>query len=212
MNKKRAGAGSIEQVDDLFPEDQKMHDPGGKVRLALSADVKSSADFGGDNKEYRYTLKRVWDASLGSVLFVMMNPSTADPYVDDPTVAKCQRYARAWGYGTMLVGNTFAYRATNQKDLLQVADPVGPKNDKYLLHMAAEAGMIVLAYGKPHKNLCQRGRDVAALLRRAGHKLHVLKLCNDGTPSHPLYLRGTLKPYLFGEAANILPTEALRVE
>ena len=95
------------------------HDPGGKVRLALSADVKSWAEFGGDNKEYRYTLKRVWNASLGSVLFVMMNPSTADPYVDDPTGAKCQRDARAWGYGTMWVGNTFAYRATNQNELMR---------------------------------------------------------------------------------------------
>jgi hypothetical protein len=176
-----------------------MHDPGGKVRLALSADVKSWADFGGDNNEYRYTLKRVWDASLGSVLFVMMNPSTADPYVDDPTVAKCQRYARAWGYGTLFVGNTFAYRATNQKVLLQVADPVGPENDEWLLKMAQQAGRIVLAYGKPHKQLCQRGRDVASLLRRAGHELYVLKLCNDGTPSHPLYLKGTLRPSLFGD-------------
>jgi hypothetical protein len=183
-------------------EASETHDPGGKVRLALSADVKSWAEFGGENKEYRYTLKRVWDASLGSVLFVMMNPSTADPYVDDPTVAKCQRYARAWGYGTMLVGNTFAYRATNQKDLLRVADPVGPKNDKYLLQMAAQAELIVLAYGKPHKNLCQRGRDVAALLRRAEHELHALKLCNDGTPSHPLYLKGTLRPILFEEAST----------
>ena len=177
------------------------HDPGGKVRLALSANVKSWAEFGGDNKEYRYTLKRVWDASLGSVLFVMMNPSTADPFVDDPTVAKCQRYARAWGYGTLWVGNTFAYRATNQKVLLQVADPVGPENDEWLLKMAAEAGMIVLAYGKPHKNLCQRGRDVAALLRRAGHELHVLKLCNDGTPSHPLYLKSTLRPCAYIETS-----------
>jgi len=174
-----------------------MHDPGGKVRLALSDDVVSWAEFGGRNNEYRYALRRVWNGSLSSVLFVMMNPSTADPYVDDPTVAKCQRYARAWGYGTMWVGNTFAYRATNQKDLMQVADPVGPRNDEWLLKMAAQAEMIVLAYGKPHKILCPRGRDVATLLRRAGHKLHVLKLCNDGTPSHPLYLKGTLRPCLY---------------
>jgi hypothetical protein len=177
-----------------------MHDPGGKVRLTLTHDVVSWAEFGGENNEYRYALRRVWDASLGSVLFVMMNPSTADPFVDDPTVAKCQRYARAWGYGTLWVGNTFAYRATNQKHLMQVADPVGPQNDEWLLKMAAQAGIIVLAYGKPHKNLCQRGRDVAALLRHAGHKLHVLKLCNDGTPSHPLYLKGTLRPILLSEA------------
>jgi hypothetical protein len=176
-----------------------MHDPGGKVRLALADDVQSWAEFGGKNNEYRYALKRVWNDALGSVLFVMMNPSTADPYVDDPTVAKCQRYARSWGFGTLWVGNTFAYRATNQKQLMLVADPVGPRNDEWLLKMAEQAGMIVLAYGKPHKQLCQRGKDVATLLRGAGHKLHALKLCKDGTPSHPLYLLGRLKPCLLGE-------------
>ncbi len=179
-----------------------MHDPGGKIRLTLSDDVKSWARFGGEDGEYRYALRRVWDRSLGSVLFVMMNPSTADPFVDDPSVAKCQRYARAWGYGTLLVGNTFAYRATNQKRLMQVADPVGPKNDQWLLKMAAQAGMIVLAFGKPHNNLRQRGRDVVELLKRSGHEMHVLKLCKDGTPSHPLYLRGTLMPALFEGAGT----------
>ena len=177
-----------------------MHDPGGKVRLTLANDVQSWAEFGGNNQEYRYTLKRVWDTSLPAVLFVMMNPSTADPFVDDPTVAKCQRYARRWGFGTLWVGNTFAYRATNQKHLLSVDDPVGPRNDEWLLTMAAQAKTIVLAYGKPHKNLCSRGADVAKLLRGAGHALHVLKQCNDGTPSHPLYLRGSLDPILHGEA------------
>jgi len=200
MSNRRAGARTLEHTIELFPEDKRkeIHDPGGKVRLTLSHDVVSWAEFGGENKEYRYALRRVWDKSLGSVLFVMMNPSTADPFVDDPTVAKCQRYARAWGYGTLWVGNTFAYRATNQKQLMQVADPVGPENDEWLLKMAKQAGIIVLAYGKPHKHLCQRGSDVAALLRSAGHELHVLKLCNDGTPSHPLYLKGTLKPCLLG--------------
>jgi hypothetical protein len=185
-----------------------MHDPGGKVRLALSDDVVSWAEFGGKNHEYRYALRRVWDDALGSVLFVMMNPSTADPFVDDPTVAKCQRYARAWGYGTLWVGNTFAYRATDQKQLLQVADPVGPANDEWLLKMAEQAGIIVLAYGKPHNDLRQRGRDVARLLMRAGHKLHVLKLCIDGTPSHPLYLKGTLKPTLFVDDRQNAPIQA----
>ena len=71
--------------------------------------------------------------------------------------------------------------------------------------------MIVLAYGKPHKNLCQRGSDVAAQLRQAGHELHALKLCNDGTPSHPLYLKGTLRPSLFGEAINNLPPRRIRM-
>lgn len=83
-----------------------------------------------------------------------MNPSTADPMVDDPTVAKCGRFARRWGYGGLLVGDTFAYRATDQARLAEIEDPVGPDNDNHLLTMAAEASLVVFAYGKPkHRTL-----------------------------------------------------------
>ncbi len=173
------------------------HDPGGKVRLKLASDVVSRAVFGGERHEYRYVLHRVWDAGKPTVLFVLMNPSTADTEVDDPTIAKCQRYARTWGYGAMFIGNTFAYRVTDQKQLLQIADPVGPENDRHILEMAALADLIVLAYGKPHTKLRERGAAVQAMLRNQDHTLHAFKLCLDGTPSHPLYLPGDLQPVAF---------------
>ncbi|MEO8737891.1 MAG: DUF1643 domain-containing protein [Edaphobacter sp.] len=122
------------------------------------------------------------------------DPSTANPTADDPTVAKCRRHAEKWGYGTLLVGNTFAYRATDQKRLMSVADPVGPENS-HLLAMATRSTMIVFAYGKPPRSLQHRGPAVARMLSGGGRRpLHVLKLCGDGTPSHPLYLRGDLTP------------------
>ena len=96
----------------------------------------------------------------------------------------------------MYVANTFAYRATDQKRLLEVADPVGPENDRYILRMAKASSLIVLAYGRPHALLRARGLAVQALLRAKGYTLHVLKSCMDGTPSHPLYLRDDLTPTL----------------
>ncbi|RZU28885.1 DUF1643 domain-containing protein [Edaphobacter modestus] len=174
------------------------HDAGGKVLLPVPIWVRSKAVFGGPKDEYRYTLEREWDTSLPTVMICMMNPSTASPAVDDPTVAKCRRYAEDWGYGRLLVGNTFAYRATDQKRLMIVADPIGPENDAHLQAMAQRASMIVFAYGKPHRSLQHRGPTVARLLSDGGRRpLHVLKLCNDGTPSHPLYQRGDLKPSLW---------------
>lgn len=170
------------------------HDPGGKSFLSLPVWVKGEAVFGGGRKQYRYQLSRAWDASLPTVLVIMMNPSTADPLYDDPTVAKCRRYAEDWGYGALFVGNTFAYRATDQAQLMNVPDPVGPENDQHLLAMAERADLIVLAYGKPHKKLQARGGEVARLLSRNGRQLHVLELSQDGTPKHPLYLKGSLKP------------------
>ena len=99
----------------------------------------------------------------------MMNPSTADPSADDPTVAKCRRFAVKWGYGGMYVGNTFAYRATDQSRLAQIPDPIGPDNDRHLLAMAADSALVVFAYGQPkHRTLRARGPAVARLLQDQG--------------------------------------------
>jgi len=190
----------MQQVE-LFPEPtmKPKHDPGGKVRLVLSADVKTKAVFGGPGDCYRYRLSRTWDEKKPHALFVMMNPSTADLLVDDPTVAKCGRFARAWGYGGIFVGNTFAYRATDKKHLRTVADPIGPDNDTHLVAMAKVSHIVVFAYGQPgNRTLAPRGQHVARLLiEKAGVTPHVLKLSKGGTPYHPLYLLESLKPVIW---------------
>ncbi len=171
------------------------HDPGGQIKRKLAVDVKGYALFGGPRNEYRYILRRDWDDRLPATMFVMMNPSVADVHVDDPTVARCQTFARRWGSGRLYVTNTFAYRVTNQKQLLAVKDPVGPDNDVHILAMARLSKLIVIAYGRPDKTLRQRGLDVCAMLKEHGHNLYTLKLNGDGTPRHPLYLGGNLKPF-----------------
>src|SRR3954469_17706712 len=78
---------------------------------------------------YRYALWRVWDADRGLCNFLMLNPSTADETVNDPTVARCARRARSWGYGGLVVTNLFAFRATDPSGLRAAPDPVGPEDD-----------------------------------------------------------------------------------
>jgi hypothetical protein len=174
------------------------HDPGGKVRLAISPDVESYAVWGGPDKCYRYLLRRTWNEKKQHAMFIMMNPSTADEMVDDRSVAKCQRFAKAWDYGGIYVGNTFAYCATYKKDLRGIEDPVGPENDKHLIAMAKLAGIVIFAYGQPgHKSLQDRGKLLAKTLIDKGVKPYVLKLSKDGTPRHPLYLRKTLEPVVW---------------
>ncbi|MCT6855427.1 MULTISPECIES: DUF1643 domain-containing protein [Bombella] len=172
------------------------HHVGTAKPLRLADDVTSTARYDGPGECYRYTLRRVWDETKPLIMWVMMNPSVATEYGDDRSVAKCQRYSRKWGYGGMFVGNSFAYRCTDQKRLLEVPDPIGPETNHYLLEMAAHAERIVLAYGTPQaKALRARGPEVALLLLRAGYEVTALRLSRKGhRPEHPLYLPETLTP------------------
>jgi len=174
------------------------HNVGDARPLRLRDDVVSTAVYDGPGDCYRYRLHRVWDAARPSILWLMMNPSVATEVGDDRTVAKCQRYARAWGYGGIFVGNTFAYRCTDQKRLLEVPDPIGPGNDAALLDMARDAAMTILAYGAPHhKSLRARGTEVAHMLAASGIPLHAMRISRSGRPEHPLYLPGALQPRIF---------------
>jgi len=183
-------------MDDIFLDSifgKPSHDPGGKVRINVSSDIVSTADFSKCEK-YRYSLSRTWNSKLPSVLFIMMNPSTADIHVNDPTVAKCIRYAKSWGYGKLMVGNVCGYRATDKKMLLEVSDPVGPENHSSIVKMALEANLTVIAHGQLPKNLQKHAKIACDLLRNTRIELHYLKLSVDGTPCHPLYLKENLKP------------------
>lgn len=178
-------------MKDLFTG----HHVGQSRPLRLSDDVVSTATYGGEDNCYRYTLRRVWEEGRPMVMWLMMNPSVATEHGDDRTVAKCQRYARAWGYGGMFVGNSFAYRCTDQKRLLEVDDPVGPDNDAHLLKMARQADLVVLAYGSPQaKGLRARGTEVARLMGQNGIRVTALRLSKSGRPEHPLYLPSILTP------------------
>ncbi len=81
----------------VLPQSSSCSGPGGQIRRPLKDGVTGPAKFGGKNKEYRYPLSRIWDVNKPHALLVLMNPSTADCSSDDPTVAKCQVFAKGWG-------------------------------------------------------------------------------------------------------------------
>jgi len=167
--------------------------------------------------KYRYKLWREWrgthdpkhwrwlgekdgaGAELGdplSVLFVMLNPSTADGETDDATIRKCVGFAKLWRYERVAVVNLFAYRATKPRDLFAAKankiDIIGWQNQECVQEMVRDAGLIVCAWG---------GHGV-------GHEFHIeevrgwlepkrqfhLGLTRDGQPRHPLYVPYSQKP------------------
>ncbi|WP_458095736.1 DUF1643 domain-containing protein [Roseomonas sp. WA12] len=176
---------------------QDLHDPGGKIRLKVGAEVVSRAEFSEDGR-YRTVLERRWDGlpfgSPGVCAWIMMNPSTADEQVDDPTVRRARDFTRRWGFGAMVVLNAFALRATKPTMLLEVEDPIGPGNDQAIADWAARADRLVVAWGLPPKPLRRRATELAAILARAGAQPLALKVTADGQPGHPLYIAGDTVP------------------
>jgi hypothetical protein len=158
-------------------------------------------------RKYRYTLWREFGADYlfdggnrmreGFAQFIGLNPSTADEVVDDPTVRRCIRFSKDWGFGALCMTNIFAYRATLPKDMMAVHEPIGEDNDEHLYNLAKNAGIVICAWGKDG-NYKERGKFVIARLWEvAEEKLHHLGLNGDGTPKHPLYLKASTKPIPF---------------
>ncbi|MGD9836042.1 MAG: DUF1643 domain-containing protein [Piscinibacter sp.] len=131
----------------------------------------------------------------------MLNPSTADADLDDPTIRRCLGYARAWDLGGLEVVNLYAYRATKPARLQRVtrAEAVGPDNDCYIWGAARRCREVVCAWGAHHM-VDRRAREVLDLLRRAGAMPTCLATTVDGHPSHPLYLKRELVPVPFDGA------------
>lgn len=142
---------------------------------------------------YRYLLTRVWNPAGRRALFVMLNPSTATEVQNDPTVERCERRARALGFGAFRVTNIFAFRARDPRVMKAAADPVGPANDAAIAESAGWADAIVCAWGTHGAHL-GRGAAVARLLAGQGRPLTVLGLTRGGHPQHPLYIAYDRQP------------------
>ena len=169
-------------------------------RQFRKGDAASTAEYS-DCQRFRYVLTRVWCPGGPRVLFVMLNPSTATECQNDPTVERCERRARALGFGGVRVTNIFAFRATDPRLMRAVDDPVGPGNDAAILGSVAWADQIVCAWGA-HGAHRGRGRAVARMLRRTGAALFHLGLTKDGEPRHPLYVAYSVSPLPWGSAGD----------
>ncbi|MGT2474582.1 DUF1643 domain-containing protein [Paraburkholderia terrae] len=139
---------------------------------------------------YRYLLTRAAESLSplkSTALFVMLNPSTADATLDDPTIRRCRQFAKLWDCDGLAVANLYALRATDPALLWSHPDPVGPDNDNYLWSFARESDNVVCAWGSNAEP--GRAARVACILIDAGARLWCLGTTKDGSPRHPLYVR-----------------------
>lgn len=152
--------------------------------------ASSFARFSADGL-YRYSLYKSRNPVIDhnhTMLWIMLNPSTATHEKDDPTVRKCQVMAFRGGFHAVTIANLFALRSTDPKGLHEASDPVGPENADTLELMIRQHDMIVAAWGSfRHPLLNKMSQHVRACANRFRRHLYCLKANKDGNPKHPLY-------------------------
>ena len=142
-----------------------------------------------DPPVYRYTLTREWEPAPRMMVWIMLNPSTADHQVDDPTIQACMGFARRNGCGGICVVNLFAFRSSSPAVMRQALDPVGPRNNTILKQVLTRAvrsgGTVVAGWGNGGDHL-GRAHEVARLCHQWGVDLKCFATTQAGWPRHPL--------------------------
>lgn len=139
------------------------------------------------NERYRYQATYTWQTDRKPVCFILLNPTLVEHEQTDPTTNKCLMFAKAWGYGSLIVVNLFALRVSSPQHLTKSTDPVGKTNNHYIVEAALAADRVVVAWGR-NGNYLNRDEQVLTLLQECGVQPYCLKRTKWGYPHHPLYL------------------------
>jgi len=143
-----------------------------------------------EDRIYRYALWRIWDNNKPLIMFIGLNPSTADEDNNDRTINRVKNFASDWGYGGFYMVNLFAYITPYRNELKNCTDPVG-ENDGWLERLSKKCEKIVFAWGSS-KIAKERAKEVVQKFDG-----YALKKNKDGSPRHPLYIKSDTELQLF---------------
>jgi len=147
---------------------------------------------------YRYWLKRWWSTPEVTqngdypILWVMLNPSTANASINDPTIHEITKRSAFLGYRRLEVVNLFAYRSS--KPMYIPRDfglAVGQDNDRHIVEAMNRAHMVIAAWGAPPAvwlsgMVADRIAQIRVLAESASKGLYAMARTSDGAPKHPL--------------------------
>lgn len=156
----------------------------GNEILPASAVYKGAAFS--DCRKYRYALWRIWDKRKPFIMFIGLNPSTANEHENDATIRSVERISINNGYGGFYMMNCFPFVSTNPKDLIAIADsPEQHLNNTWLMEMKLKCSDVVFAWGNFDvvKDL-KRDTELSEMFPKA----KVLVKNKNGSPRHPLYV------------------------
>ena len=146
---------------------------------------------------YRYSLTRRWNRGP-IMLFVMLNPSTADADVDDPTIRRCIGFARREGMAELRVVNLWPFRSPNTAALHEWIN--GGKlrgamvvNGRHIEDELGACDQVVVAWGAdksswPNSYSFERVCDRLGLMDDP-RRVRCLGTTKRGQPRHPLYVK-----------------------
>lgn len=140
--------------------------------------------------KYRWLLTRpaeLQNPTQGPAVFLMLNPSTADASLDDPTIRRCRGFAKSWGCDGLAVINLYAFRSTSPAAMKLAEDPVGEFNDDYIADIVKVNNKIICAFG--NNAAIDRVKAVYRNLTELGADLYCLGTTKSGMPKHPLYIK-----------------------
>ena len=144
--------------------------------------IPKGAIFSGDRK-YRYILWRVWSSNPILRLLIGLNPSTANEFKDDPTIARDIKRAAQDGFGGLLRVNLYGYCSAYPEVLLGDGDFIGVQNDEYIKLAISMAKQTVCGWGS-FPPVVNRAPEVLKMIPEP----FCLGINKDGQPKHPLYI------------------------
>jgi len=146
-------------------------------------------------RAYRFLIWRFWDGSP-RVLFIGLNPSTANECSDDPTLRRCVSFARSWGYGGMYLCNVFSF-ITPDPSLLTKENAFHEANPPAINMARALSVLTVLVWGDGIE-IAADGLRVAKRVAETSEAPMCFGLTKKGNPRHPLYLKGDVELVEYG--------------
>ena len=165
----------------------RRHDDGHRVSEAVYSPCE----------KYRYALTRVWVPEGKRLLYIMLHPSKATALANDPTIERCERRARALGYGGFRVCNLFALRETDPARLKRARRPEGPDNMAQIGEALDWCDEVLCAWGV-HGVHRDQGAKVLERLQASPKNCLALGITKDGHPRHPLYVSYKITPKPWG--------------
>lgn len=167
--------------------------------------IDSSAQLS-DCGLFRMLLARVMNPELPLLMWVCLNPSTADDREDDNSVRKMKAMTNLLGFGGFLLANLFAYRTKNPKVLKAAGYPRHEAEDEALRVALLSVRGVVCGWGGNAAGHPRAG-EVLQLIKQHAQTSgrdelmpRALKINADGTPAHPLYM-----PYRLASDYQAMP-------